>query len=228
MCSDFSEQQVKTLSSLLQREFAKQETGLLTKVETMIVEMLQPMRADVASVKQETRLMKARILQLETCARGNCVEILNFPKEPQFDVIELVQKISTVVGCKMAASDIISAHRMKKVKPVDGIETQGILATLASQKLATEFANAAAKRSKSAEGLKASLISKKCSPADFSVYRSIPPEMKKLRWLAMRKKDALKYQFCWIASGSGKLLMKKAEGDNPIWIQTEEDLEKLR
>ena len=156
------------------------------------------------------------------------MEILNFPKDPQFEAIELVHKIAQVVGCKMAASDINSAHRLKKVKIVNGLETQAIMAELTSQKLAAEFVSAAATYSKSAEGLKANLISKKCPSADFSVYRSIPPEMKKLRWLAMRKKEALKYQFCWIAVGSGKLLMKKSEGNNPIWIQMEEDLEKLK
>ena len=65
MDSDFSELQIKTLSNLLQREFAKQETGLLKKVELMIAETLQPMKTDVANVKSETQRMKTRILQME-------------------------------------------------------------------------------------------------------------------------------------------------------------------
>ena len=60
-----------------------------------------------------------------------------------------------------------------------------------------------------------------------SISRQIPEEMKNLCWLVSKKKEALKYNFCWI-NVSGRLMIRKGEGSKAIWIENETFLDKLR
>lgn len=235
MGESFTANQIKQLREVLQseirleiqREFGKLENTLLQRIETVVTERTERISCELSELKSEHSRARAKILQLETTAMRNGIEVVKFPKEPLLKTDEIIIRISKTINFKMAESDIVRTAWVGKVKKIDKIDCQNITVTFYDPKLAAGFMEAVKRFTKSSEGLKANEICSRCAPVVVRVFRQLPQEVKKLKWLASKKKDALKYAYCWVSS-TGKLLMKKSEEDIPIWIQSEEDLLKLK
>ena len=69
----------------------------------------------------------------------------------------------------------------------------------------------------------ARLVSTRTKAVPIFIARRVSQETKRLRWLAMQKKTALGYKYCWI-SKAGILWMKKADDSDVINIKSEDDL----
>lgn len=112
-----------------------------------------------------------------------------------------------------------------KEKSIDGYKCQNIRATFHDAPLCEQFLEKYSTQKKSASGTRTNQAGVRSPVMDIVIYRQIPRELKKLKWLADKKKESLKFKFCWVTK-NGKLLMKRQEDSETTWIQTEEDLEK--
>ena len=202
MAQSLTEKQFK---QLLQQEFVKMR--LTEKLEKSFGEKLSVIKSEVSAVKKEHHRLKARVL--ETRVLQSSVEVANFPCEPELKPRDIITRIGRHVECPLTEPEIISATRMGKIKDVSGNKCQNLIVSFSSIAIADEFLECARTKKKITKQLMAHNACSRCPQGvEYGVYKGLPTEMKSLRWLAMKKKEALDFKYCWIAK-SGKLLMKK-------------------
>lgn len=229
MTQAFTDIQLQQLRGLIQEEFQKNEDRVMSAVKTLISTELEPLKKEVRSLKVENRSLRARLTHLESHSRRSNVEIVGFPTEPDLPASEVVQRIATQCGYQLIDSAVVAAHRNGKKKKAadDGVETQDIVVEFRDRRVLNDFLDNVKSFSQKQKGLTAKNFCSRAAPTKLSVFRQIPKELKRLRWLALQKKAELNYKFCWI-SRSGKLMMRKDTDSEPLWITTEEDFAKLK
>lgn len=224
----FSEVQLQQLQQLLKVELTQTERNLAKWVETKMDEKINPIIAQFSILKDENRSLKQRLNQLENHARRSNLEIIGFPLEPNLQPQVIIQRIANKIGYKLEDSDIVTAHRNGRVKLVGTNKYQDIVVELKNRNVVSDIIEKSEAFRKSNDGMMtAFMFCSRMPESKISIYRQISGELKKLRWLAMKKKEALKFKFCWI-NRSGKLMMKKDESSEPIWINTVEDIDQLQ
>lgn len=227
MAGKFSSAQLDQLRTLIQEEFQRNESRLMTAVKNLIAKELEPLKNEVRSLKVENRSLRARLIHLESHSRRSNVEIVGFPTQPNLSAEEVVQRIATQTGYQLIDGATVAAHRNGKPKTTDGIETQDIVAEFRDRRVLNEFLESVKSFSQKHQGLTAKQFCSRAAATKLSVFRQIPRELKRLRWLALQKKVELNYKFCWI-SKTGKLMVRKETDTEAIWITTEEDLMKMK
>lgn len=228
MAKKFTDEQLNQLRAIFVEEHKKYEEQLLTKVKALIVTELQPLKEEVRSLKAENRSLRARLLRCESHSRRSNMEIVGFPLKPEMPVEEIVSRIANQSNYQLTDGAIVTAHRNGMIKKAEnGTETQNIVVEFRDRKTLGGLLDAVKALSKQKTVLTAKTFCSRAPATKVMVFRQIPKEMKRLRWLARKKKEELGYAFCWITA-SGKLMMRKTTDADPIWISTEEDLGKLK
>ena len=186
----------------------------------------------VEKISKDHRELKCKVQLLENSLMKNNVEIVNCPAVVLTDLKiqpkQLVQRIATAVGFKLANDDLSRAHLTGKVYEVDSVKCQTVVAVLSNSKFAEEFnVKVNDYRRENGNKLDSTRVCSRANSTNISVFRQVCRETKHLRWRAKRKQLAINYKFCWL-SHDGKVLMRKSEGVPAVWIRSEEDLEKLK
>lgn len=152
---------------------------------------------------------------------------MNFPLVPKQSPADIFSRINVHCERELSETDIIRCARSGAPKPCGGTICQNITVELASRLAADRFLERIKKVRTTRGKITADMFIPEVPSTEISVHRQLPKEMKKLRWLASKKKEALGYNFCWI-NESGRLMLRKEEGTKAIWIDNEATLDKLR
>lgn len=145
------------------------------------------------------------------------------PRETNFPPEEIANRIINKLKTSM---EISSIYRSGKKKMVNQTECQNLVFKLRTQEEAMRILSAAKEYIAELKVIKADHIFARFSLVKISIFRFLPPHLKKLKWLANKKKETLHFK-CWINT-SGNIMLEKNERSKPIWIQSESSLEKVK
>lgn len=227
MTLQFTKENTQILKNLLKEELTSLEERFTAKVESLLDEKLGLVRQEIASLQSDHKSMKSRLLQLETVQMMNQIEIVNFPLTPKQSATDIFARINEHCGREISGTEIVRCTRSGAPRPCGGGACQNITVELVSRG-AVDRLLAKIKKVRTAKGnLTANTFTPDVPSVEISIHRQLPKEMKKLRWLASKKKEALGYNFCWI-NESGRLMLRKEEGSKAIWVENEDILDKLR
>ena len=219
----FTDEQMEQFRKLLVHEFDVMFDKKIKQLTGHVEQSFQALRS-------ENTKLKRRIAELETETMRNQVEIHGFPTEPKLTELEIVGRLAKVVGFELHVEQVFSARRVGPVKKTSDVTHQLIHVEFSRPDVCERFLDKVTQYRKSLTGsneLTAKAISTKAKPAPLFVARRISFETKRLRWLAMQKKTAANYKYCWI-SKNGRLCMKKSDGSEVVPINSEEDILRIK
>ena len=179
---------------------------------------------EVDVLKSENGKLKSRVSELENHMMRTQLEIHGLPTEPKLTGMMMVERLAMHVGFELNGDDIYLAERTGPIKSANEVKIQQITVEFYRPDTCDCFLEKVAqfrKTLRSPEELSSKNISSRAKAMPIFVARKIPHETRRLRWLAMQKKSALNYKFCWITK-KGRLCMKKS-GDSPVISITTED-----
>ena len=219
------EQLLEQLDQLFEKHFDRR----IKQFEDKVDDAVKSFGKSVDELKQDNRKLKARLNVLESLVLRNSVEIHGIPAESTTKPKDIVLKLARAMNMvELQESHIYSAVRSGLPKTVNGSKTQAITVEFFRQDISDCFLDRTKEFIKqSKEPLTTKVIGTRTKHVPIFVVRKTSPEIKRLRWLALQKKAALGYEFCWI-SKAGKLCMKKSAESPVISISCEEDIEQLK
>ena len=175
-------------------------------------------KADVLDKKTNDEAVK--LDGIDQYSRRQNLEFQGIPLTENEDAIELVTKISNLVGVDVKKSDISTAHRLPPKRHAKVADPPAIIARFINRNLRNEIygKRIAAKHLKETDypisGMKKLFINE-----------NLTQERKRLLWLTKQTAKNLNYTYIWTMNG--KIYVRKNEDSSSFIIHNENDLSKL-
>lgn len=181
---------------------------------------LKTLQSNSADLEKKSNSEAIKLDAIDQYSRRQNLEIHGVPIIENEDVIDIVCKISKLVGVKVEKKDISTAHRMPPKRRAKVVDPPAIIARFINRNLRNEIYNRR-------------VVAKHVTDNDFPVQG-----MKKLfinenltqarKWLLWRTKQTAKARdFTFIWTMNGKIYVRKDDESVSIIIQCENDLDKL-
>lgn len=218
----------------------KQFKADITKTMDMFAEQLNDLKSsmgetaskvidqgnDIDVLKSENISLKSKVSDLQrklnACAqysRSNCLDIQGVPESRSENVLQLVTKVAQVLGFKLEPFMIDAVHRLAPIPGRSG--PRNIIVKFCRRVDMEEMRRLAIKRG----GFSASNLG---FSSELKVYVNLSMTREtRLLWADTRKlRDDGQYKYAWITS-SGKIFLRKKDGDPPKLIEGHKDLYQL-
>lgn len=143
---------------------------------------------------------------LETVRFRNHNEMTGFPTEPKLNENGIIVRLARAAGLGLIEDRVYLARRVRPMKTNDDTNSQDIIAQFYRPDVCDRFLDSATKLRKAQKQVTAEMVSSTAKPVPVFVSKRISRELTRLRWLAMQRKSALEFDFCW-SSDSGRLCM---------------------
>ena len=175
-------------------------------------------KADVLDKKTNDEAVKLDGIDQYSCRQN--LEFQGIPLTENEDAIELVTKISNLVGVDVKKSDISTVHRLPPKRHAKVADPPAIIARFINRNLRNEIygKRIAAKHLKETDypisGMEKLFINE-----------NLTQERKRLLWLTKQTAKNLNYTYIWTMNG--KIYVRKNEDSSSFIIHNENDLSKL-
>lgn len=183
-------------------------------------ENIDTLKSDNISLRQEVSILKKKLNANAQYLKSNCLEIQGVPESKTENVTDLVVAVAGVLGFNMVPTMIDAAHRLAPISGRNG--PRHIIVKFCRRFDMEQVRRLAIKK----KGFSASNLG---FSSDLTVYVNLAMTREtRILWADTRKlKDELRYKFAWITA-TGKIFLRKSEGDRPVLIEDHSDLQRLR
>lgn len=186
-----------------------------------IVQQLEELRQENLNLKKDNKMLTTRLNVLEQSMKENIVEIQGVPFRKDENIINLLKKISTVIGFDFK-DEMIDNYFRYKFAGMDPAKPTGIVVRfLRKQDKMTFMSRRRERRNLNSRDLG-------FNEGDATVIYindSLTKERRTLLKMAREVKNAKNYTYLWVKNG--RIYVRKNEGDRFIIIDSKEDLDKL-
>lgn len=153
--------------------------------------------------------LNIRVNELEQYSRRDQIEIYGIEESENENLQNIIIEIAEKIGVEIKDEDIHVVHRLGKIKKDK--KPRAVIAKM-QRKKTEEIIN------------KRKPISLQGYTNNIYINEAMSPFFKDLWWKAKNQARDMGYRYVWFKRG--KLLVRKNEGNRPIRIQSEEDIEK--
>lgn len=177
---------------------------------------INTLKAELIIQKRNVQDLRGELEILQNERNAPWLEIKNIPVRQGEDLGELISRIAKVTQFKAISDNILEVFRVKG----RGKEDSVIKVKLDSADLRDNFLASCKKAKCTLRDIK---IGKDAVP--FYVNELVSPSVKKLMYAAVKFKKENNFAFCWIKHG--RVLLRKSPSENPIFVKSQDDLDKL-
>ncbi len=180
------------------------------------------LRAELLQSKNEVKMLKESVNDLEQYLRRDCVEICGIPlNNDQEDTNNIVIKVAEVIGVDIAPTDISVSHRLPKRAARGRSESnQNIIVKFVRRDVKEKFYHSR-KNLKNVTAADLGYL----KPNKIFINESLSQRNKELFGVCLKFKKDHGYKYIWTQSGN--IYMRK-DGDNPrVRIKDSKDLQGL-
>lgn len=189
---------------------------------------LQKLEKENSELLITLRDVTKRLNTMEQQSRSNNIEIQCVPEHRSENVVATVLKLGSVVGCKLADSEILSASRVSKIDNQSS-RPRAIIVKFGSPRIRDSLLAATIKFNKGNPNDKLN-----CAHLGIAVNKRQPIYVsehlsmynRSLHASARIKAKELKYRFVWIRSG--RIFMRKTESSECISITNMDNINSLK
>ncbi|KAG7300050.1 hypothetical protein JYU34_015581 [Plutella xylostella] len=186
---------------------------------------IEKLEHDHTKTLEYVQTLEEKIESQERAQRSTCVEIRNIPvgkPENKEILIKTVAEIGRQINVQIDSKEIKDIFRTKNKDPRKSTVILDLTTVLTKEKVIQMFKKYNKERPRlSTEDLK---LPGPCQPIFIS--ENLSARMKRIFFLARDFAKMNSFKFCW--TSSGKVFLRKTEGDGPVLIRCENDLTRLR
>lgn len=166
--------------------------------------------------------LEGKLDKCEHMARANCLDFVNIPKSNEIDDQSMITKLITDgLGISFSENDIDYCYRKQLSsdnKPIDVVSVRFL-----RHNTVKAILRAKRDKLKKKQNINCSTINN--SSRNIYINEWLSPEKRKLLLSAKQTRITKQYQFLWIRNGT--ILMRKKTGSETIYINNNDDLDKL-
>ncbi|XP_047039698.1 uncharacterized protein LOC124644411 [Helicoverpa zea] len=192
---------------------------------------VEDLRKERQEQKQYIEQLESKVLDLQYKSRSSGIEIRNIPllsKESSASLLNTVCSIGETVGIDISETEVRDIYRIPG-KPSAHDTIRPIIAEFSSVQKKEVFVSAVRSFNKNKnkdEKLNTSIIGIPGESQPVYVAEHLPPNTKKLFYMARNFAKNNAYKYCWISNGN--IFLRKLEGDKQILIRTEKCLNDVK
>lgn len=192
----------------------------VTKTLTTIVNDIDNIRQENLNLKKQVSELTDKVSSLEQSTKNNVIEIQGVPFEENENILTILSKVSEAIEFNFNENMIDYCYRFKSRTPD---RPGGIVAKFVRK---IDIVQLMQKR-KEKKNLNSRDLGFMAGDASvIYVNESLTPAKRKLLSAARLCKKSKHYTYVWV--NSGRIFMRKNQGEKAIEIKSEEDLEKLQ
>ena len=181
---------------------------------------LDELMINSADLEKKSNSEAVKLDAIDQYSRRQNLEFLGIPVTANEDVIDIVVKLSKLVGVDITKSDISTAHRLRPKRHSTIGEPPAIIA---------QFINRNLRNLIYSKHTAAKFIPENDFPISkmkrLYINENLTQERKKLLWQIKQRMKQLEIKFLWTMNG--KIYVRKDEDSTSVIIQNEEDLNKI-
>ena len=198
----------------------------LLKEHKSTLNTLKTLKEENSTMHSTVKKLSYRIDLMEQHSRLNNIEVQCIPENRQENIVEIVTKLGSAVGCNITEDTIAACSRVAKSNRSSN-RPRSIVVQLTSQKIRDSLLAACIKYNKShpADKLNTSHINVKGQKQAIYVVEHLSPTNKALHAAARVKSKQINYKYVWVRSG--KNYMRKDDSSEFKVIKNFNYLEKI-
>ncbi|CAG9138041.1 unnamed protein product [Plutella xylostella] len=186
---------------------------------------LEKLERDHAKSHEYIQSLEEKIDTLERGQRSTCLEIRNIPcnkPETKEMLLKTVTEISRKLNVKMDSQEVKDIFRTKNKDPKKTTVILDLTSVLTKEKVIQMFK----KYNKEKPRLSTEDLKLPGPSQPIFISENLSAKMKRVFFLARDFAKMNNFKFCW--TSSGKIFLRKTEGEGPILIRCENDIIKLK
>lgn len=188
---------------------------------TSLVQDIDNIKQENVNLKLENKALLIKVNNLEQTVRVNTVEIHGVPFQKEEKIMEIINKIATVIGFDFNGEMIDNCYRLK---PVTGSTRPAGIVVQFLRRLDKELFVKCRRMKRNLNSRDLGFLNGDASV--IYINDSLTPEKRKLLNAARVVKRDKSFTYLWV--NNGRILMRKAEGTPFIEIKNIDDLDKLK
>lgn len=188
---------------------------------TSLVQDIDNIKQENVNLKLENKSLLIKVNNLEQTVRVKTVEIHGVPFQKEEKIMEIINKIATVIGFDFNEGMIDNCYRLK---PVTGFTRPAGIVVQFLRRLDKELFVKCRRMKRNLNSRDLGFLNGDASV--IYINDSLTPEKRKLLNAARVVKRDKSFTYLWV--NNGRILMRKAEGTPFIEIKNIEDLDKLK
>lgn len=184
-------------------------------------EVIQQLTVENVNLKKQVNELQKTVRSGEQYSRSNCLEITGVPEIKSEIILDVVKRVTRVVGFQLKEHMIDAVHRLS-VNPNNPQAPRGIIVKFCRRIDLEELR----RKTRVKNGFSAAELGFESESKVF-VNLSLSRETRIL-WAQVRAfKNDHNYKFAWITS-AGKVFVKREEGARAVHISEKSDLDRLK